>query len=171
LLTVDGASPSTAIDVVRRVKAASGGTKIVLVLPSPADREALLLDYLEAGADGFLDREATFDELTEGLRAAADGDLVVPEDDVVLALRNAARGRDAVRRGAEMIGALTEREREILDHVVDGFGNDEIARRLHISARTVASHIQNLYRKLNVHSRLQAVAVARRYGITAKDAV
>ena len=58
---------------------------------------------------------------------------------------------------------LTSREREILGLLQAGASGDEIARRLYISRRTVETHVQNLIRKLGVHSRLQAVALAAQY--------
>jgi DNA-binding CsgD family transcriptional regulator len=60
--------------------------------------------------------------------------------------------------------ALTHREREILRCVAAGFQNKEIARELHISHATVRNHIQNLLRKLDVHSKLEAVSLAFRKG-------
>ncbi|HET7559766.1 MAG TPA: LuxR C-terminal-related transcriptional regulator [Limnochordia bacterium] len=56
---------------------------------------------------------------------------------------------------------LAEREREIVAFVVHGFTNNEIAKRLHISTRTVSTHLVNIYQKLNVHSRTALVALVR----------
>jgi DNA-binding NarL/FixJ family response regulator len=165
LLDTDGESPSTTIGILRRLKGASPNTKILLLVASHPEEDALFLDYIEAGVDGFLEQSAPFEEITARLRAAAAGASVFPEGNVAELLRKAARERVASRQAADNLRSLTNRELEILRLIGDGLGNDEIAVTLHISGHTVASHIQNLYRKMGVHSRAQAVAVANRIGL------
>ena len=65
------------------------------------------------------------------------------------------------RVGTVLEARLGEREREIVDFVVHGFSNREIATRLHISERTVSTHLTNIFEKLNVHSKAALVAVVR----------
>jgi DNA-binding NarL/FixJ family response regulator len=62
--------------------------------------------------------------------------------------------------------ALTDREREVLTLMVEGYANPAIAERLHLSIHTVRTHAHNLQRKLNVHSKLAAVALAHEFGFT-----
>jgi DNA-binding NarL/FixJ family response regulator len=169
LLDTDGESPSTTIGILRRLKGASPNTRILLLVASHPEEYALFLDYIEAGADGLLEQSAPFEEITAGLRAAAAGANVFPEGDVAELLRRAARERVAFQQVADSLRSLTNRELEILRLVGDGLGNDEIAVVLHISGHTVASHIQNVYRKMGVHSRAQAVAGANRIGLLRMD--
>jgi len=163
LLDPDGEPPTATFGVLRRVKAVSPDTKILLLVPS-RNEDALTVDYIEAGADGFVDRAESFDDVVNRLRAAAAGATVISQGEVVGVLRKAAREREVTRRVAERLRALTDRELEILRLIGDGLSNDDIAASLHISAHTVATHIQNLFRKMDVHSRAQAVAVANKTG-------
>jgi LuxR family maltose regulon positive regulatory protein len=66
---------------------------------------------------------------------------------------------------AEMVEPLSEREREVLGLIAEGLSNREIAQRLFIAASTVKVHTYNIYGKLGVHSRTQAVAKARALGV------
>ena len=70
-------------------------------------------------------------------------------------------GRDEPGGGYPMLATLTPREREILTHLTEGSGQREVARQLHMSLKTVNTHLHNLRRKLGVHSTLEAVALAR----------
>lgn len=167
LLDVDGGSPSQTIDTVRRVKAASPETTLLILFTSREDHELKILDYVDAGADGFLDRATSLDGVVEGLVAGVEGGLLVSESEVVDILRRAARDRDSTRRAGDLVRSLSPRELEVLGLIAEGLGNDEIAERLHVSVRTVATHVQNCYRKMRVHSRAEAVATANRFGLAA----
>lgn len=166
LLDADGASATQTLKLVQDVKARSPRTRVLLsVTTPPSDQEILMIDYLEAGVDGFIQRESGLAHLRAALQAAASGALVVPESDVLGAVRRAAKARETRHRIARMARSLTGRERDVLRLISEGHRNSEIAHELDISARTVASHVQSLYRKLDVHTRVQAMTVAGRYGI------
>ncbi len=64
--------------------------------------------------------------------------------------------------GCQLLATLTPREREILTHLTEGSGHREVARQLHMSLKTVNTHLHNLRSKLGVHSTVEAVALARR---------
>jgi len=163
---IDGASPSDIVRLVGDVKRRSPRTKVFLIVGSRSDEDMVLLDYVDAGAEGFLDRTEDLPELQAALRAGAEGELVVSYQNLASLLRTAARERGTLRRRTELLRSLTPREIEILGLMVEGLSNEHIAQTLHISVRTVASHAQNLFRKLDVHSRLEAVALANRTGLT-----
>jgi DNA-binding NarL/FixJ family response regulator len=80
-------------------------------------------------------------------------------------VRCARHQRDHERRDREALATLTPREREVLQALADGLDSRQIAERLHISIRTEQNHVASIMAKLGVHSRLQTLVYALRYGI------
>lgn len=126
----------------------------VLVLTN-YDSDGDILGAVEAGASGYLLKDAPPDELVAAIRAAARGET---------ALAPAIAGRLLARMRAPQV-RLSARETEVLDLVASGCANGTIARRLHISDATVKSHLVHIYSKLGVSSRTAAVAAGRAAGI------
>ncbi|MGB2571190.1 response regulator [Micromonospora citrea] len=126
----------------------------VLVLTT-YDTEADILAAVEAGAAGYLLKDAPPEELTAAVRSAAAGRSA-------LAPAVAHRLIDRVRSPGV---ALTPRESEVLRLVADGLSNQQISRRLHLSQATVKTHLVHVYGKLGVDSRTAAVAAARQRGL------
>ena len=145
------------IEATRRITDA-GTASAVLVLTSFSDHIRVTA-ALDSGAIGYLLKDAEPEELIAGIRAAAAG--ASP-----LAPR-VARRFVRERRGARPEEELTEREREILELVVAGVPNKQIALRLGISAKTVKSHLTHVFRHIGVRDRLQAARWAERHGIAA----
>ncbi len=121
----------------------------VLVLTT-YDTEADILAAIDAGAAGYLLKDAPPDELYRAIRGTARGD-------TVLASAVAAR---LVRRASSSRPALTEREVQILQLLARGLANRELAKTLFLSEATVKSHLSHIYAKLGVDSRTGAVAAA-----------
>ncbi len=144
------------IEATRRIKAAQPETAVV-VLTSFSDRERILR-ALDAGAAGYLLKDAEPDELERAVRAAARGD--VPLDP------KAARALLSARTETSPADELSGREREVLLMVVEGLPNKLIARRLEISEKTVKAHLTNVFRRLGVTDRTQAALWAERNGLT-----
>jgi DNA-binding NarL/FixJ family response regulator len=165
VLDVDGVSPSRVIEFLRNTGRSCRSTRVLLLVSPGSEHDVLLVEYVEAGAGGFLHRDAHVDDVVAGIRGAASGETVIDPETFVGLLRRAGDEREAARFAARVLRTLTPREFEILRYLVDGAGNDEIAARLQISVRTVATHVQNVFRKLQVHSRIQAVAVLNRTGL------
>ena len=119
---------------------------------------------LDAGAAGYLLKDADADELIAAIRAAHHGELTL---DPALARRLMASLR--ARRDPSPADELTPREREILTLVGRGSSNQEIAAELVISERTARTHVSNILRKLDLRSRTQAALWAREHGFAAPD--
>ena len=124
-----------------------------------------------AGALGWLSKEAPTGELLATLRAVAAGHACFPATYLGVVLRELV---GELRRGGDRAGplaVLSPQERRILAGMVAGESGPQIAVRLHLSAGTVRTHTQNIFGKLGVHSRLEAVSVARRAGVSPEVAV
>lgn len=133
----------------------SGETAKVVVLTSFSDRDRIL-EALDAGAIGYLLKDAEPDELLRGVRAAARGDWPLDPRAARLLL---GEGEGRPRRPE-----LSDREEEVLALVAEGLPNKLIARRLGISERTVKAHLTRIFEQLGVTDRTQAALWAERRG-------
>jgi len=147
------------IEATRRIRAESPGVAVVL-LTSFSDRERILR-ALDAGAAGYLLKDADPAELARAVRAAARGD--APLDP------KAARALLSARTEGSPGDALSEREREVLLMVAEGLPNKLIARRLEISEKTVKAHLTSVFRRIGVTDRTQAALWAERNGLTRRS--
>jgi DNA-binding NarL/FixJ family response regulator len=136
----------------------------VLVLSNHQD-QAALFDAMQAGANGYLTKAIPLAKLIEAARAVLRGETIVPPamlgDLLSQLVQSKERQNDVLRR----LSRLTRREREVLALLVEGADNDIVARRLVISPETARTHIQNILSKLDVHSRLEALALVLRNNI------
>jgi DNA-binding NarL/FixJ family response regulator len=139
------------IEIARRLT--EGGSKTAVILYTGASERAVLLEGLDAGARGFLLKEAPLDDLARAIRIVAGGGTYV---DAALA------GVLAGPQAAERLYTLTKREREVLRLLADGMRNEEVGQRLSISPLTVRTHVKNAMTKLEADTRTQAVARALR---------
>lgn len=144
----------------RRVRELSPGTKIVALTERRDPR--LAADALRAGFHGCLTKDIPIAKLFSSIRAALDGQVVLSPRIV----RDAFDARPPdVRAAALLAEQITPRERDVLALLVEGASGDEVARRLRVSPNTVRTHVQSIFTKLGVHSRLEATAFAVRYGL------
>ncbi|MGN7948957.1 response regulator transcription factor [Microbacterium sp. 22215] len=146
-------SQATGVDATRRIRALEA-PPYVLVLTN-YDTDADILGAVEAGASGYLLKDAPPHELTAAVRAAAAGESA-------LAPVIASRLLDRMR--APRV-SLSSREIEVLELVAAGRSNNEVAEQLFVSETTVKSHLAHIFSKLDVSSRTAAVSAARRKGI------
>lgn len=150
-------------DLMREVEERSPESRVVLL--GRDESEAEILDFLEAGAGGYLVRDQSLSELCSSLEAVAQGDTVcTPRVAQSLFARLARLGRERRRRDRLDYLALTPRELEILRLVGDGLNNQEIASRLFLSVHTVKNHVHKVLETLGVHSRWDAVRYAVEHG-------
>ena len=143
----------TGVDATRRIRALPS-PPAVLVLTN-YDTDADILGAVEAGASGYLLKDAPPDDLLAAVRASAAGET---------ALAPSIAGRLLERMRAPQ-SALSVREVEVLECVASGLSNAAVAVRLGVSETTVKSHLAHVYTKLGVSSRSAAVAQARGLGI------
>jgi DNA-binding NarL/FixJ family response regulator len=139
------------IELAREASRTVAETAVVLYT-GYGDR-ALVIEALDAGARGFVLKEAPLDDLVRAVRSAAAGGTYV---DPVLA------GVLAGAEASEKMPRLTQRERDVLRLLADGLSNEEVGKRLFISAETVRTHVRGAMGKLDADTRTQAVATAIR---------
>ena len=149
------------IDATREIKKRLPDVAIVAL--TIHEDEEYFFKMLEAGASGYVPKRAAPEELITAIRAAATGQVYLYPSLAKLLVRDFLNGGLPVDQQAA--SDLTKREQEILAFLAEGASNDEIAKTLVISPKTVARHRENIMRKLNLHSRSELVRYAIRKGI------
>jgi DNA-binding NarL/FixJ family response regulator len=135
-----------------------------LVLTASLDR-AEHARAVEAGAAGVLHKSADVDAILDATRRLGEGETLLSEDELVALLRLAGQSREEEVEARASIEQITPREREVLQMLAEGLSNKEIAAKLHMSVDTERTHMMNILNKLGVHSRIQALVFATRYGL------
>jgi DNA-binding NarL/FixJ family response regulator len=147
---------ATGVEITRRLRDAEVTTGVI-VYTGNADH-AMMLEALDAGARGFLFKEAPLDDLLRAILVVAAGGTYI-DPTLAGALIGASPG------AAERRVVLTKREREILRMLADGMRNEQVARELAISPLTVRTHVRNAMSKLGAQTRTQAIAEALRQSL------
>jgi DNA-binding NarL/FixJ family response regulator len=143
------------IEVTKRLADGAPDTRVI-VFTSFSDR-GRIVEALDAGAIGYLLKDAEPTEIESAIEAAARGEApLAPKAAAALLADRSARSSTEIE--------LTGREREVLQLVVDGMANKQIARRLGISEKTVKGHLTNLFQRIGVADRTQAALWAERTG-------
>ncbi|MEF3117751.1 response regulator transcription factor [Streptomyces chrestomyceticus] len=153
------------VEATRRIRTEHPGTEVV-VLTTYADDDHLF-PALEAGARGYLTKDADGDEIVRAVEDVLSGAAgLSPQVQRRLLERFAEPVRTAAPAApAEPPDGLTARETEVLRLVAEGLSNPEIARSLHVSNATVKTHINNLFAKAGLRDRAQAIHYAYRHGL------
>ena len=161
LLLMDlGLESQSSLDAVRAVKREFPAIKIIGMGLAPAQSD--ILEFVQAGAEGFILKNATVEDVIKTIRAVANGETVLPPPMTGSLFSQVAE--HALLRGKRNIrGAIrmTEREKEVIALIVDGGSNKQIANKLNIATFTVKSHVHNILEKLALHSRLEIAMYAR----------
>ncbi len=152
------------VEATRRIRAEHPGTQVV-VLTTYADDDSLF-PALQAGARGYLTKDADGDEIVRAIDDVLSGDAGLSPK---IQRRLLERFTEPVRALPQLPDAppdgLTAREAEVLRLVAEGQSNPEIARTLHVSTATVKTHINNLFAKAGLRDRAQAIHYAYRHGL------
>ena len=136
------------MEVGRRILRSFPATKVIALADQ---REARAVrQALHIGFCGYLTKKTPLAQLVRSIRSAIGGLVVVPHE---------------TSDAESQLAVLSPREREVLSHLVEGLASREIARRLSLSRNTIRTHVSNILAKLEVHSRLEAVALARRLSL------
>lgn len=142
----------------RRLKEQNPTLQILIL--TAYDDEAYVTGLLSAGATGYVLKDEALDSLVTAIRTIAKGESWLSQRIAGRLARKAIAPVSAIE--AE---PLTPREREVLRLLALGLNNDEIAEKLVITKRTVQNHVSNVYGKLDLDSRAEAVLYAIRYEI------
>lgn len=153
------------VEVARRLKAAEAPVRILAL--SAHDDEEYILKLLDSGAAGYLTKHEPLETIVSAVRGVAAGEDGWLSRDVAAALMRNRRSRRHLEE--DPVRLLSEREREVMHHLARGESNQQIGENLFISENTVKKHVNNIYFKLEVSSRAEAVAWAWRHGIVESD--
>ncbi|MEV0256289.1 response regulator transcription factor [Streptomyces sp. NPDC050732] len=152
------------IEATRRIAATGARTRVLILTTFDLDEYAY--DGLRAGASGFLIKDALPEELLSGIRAVASGDAVVAPSltrrllDAYADQLPTAGSASSDPAKHPRLASLTDREREILTVIGQGWTNAEIASRLHLAESTVKTHVGRILAKTGARDRVQAVILA-----------
>jgi DNA-binding NarL/FixJ family response regulator len=148
-----------AVNLCEELTGRSEAPRVVMMSSgSEADRIA---DAVRAGTAAWVRKDESLSHLLHVMRGVVRGETWLPRAEMGAVLRLLLEDREQRRESDRLLAALTPREREILSCLADGAGRHDVAERLHLSANTVRTHLQNLMAKLGVHSTLEAVALTR----------
>jgi DNA-binding NarL/FixJ family response regulator len=150
-------------DLIPELREASPQAQAI-VLSATLDR-AKMARAVQSGAAGIFNKSTPLDQVADAIRRLMRGETLLPLEEVVELLRLASTRREEEYDARQAIARLTSREIEVLQHLANGLDSEEIAQRLHIAPRTKRNHVSHILRKLGVHSQVQALVLALRYGL------
>jgi DNA-binding NarL/FixJ family response regulator len=156
---------SDGLAATRQITAAAGARSRVLILTT-FERDDYVFEALQAGASGFLLKNAPPEELVHAVRVVASGDALLAPSVTRRVIEQFARRpvEPAVR---ERVESLTQREREVLILLARGMSNSELAAELFVTEGTIKTHLSSLLAKLGLRDRVQAVVLAYESGLVA----
>ncbi len=150
------------IEAVRRIMKSNPSAKIIVL--TIHDEIPFVFKSLEAGAKAYLVKDAPLEELVNAINTVMKGDVYLssnfPRDLIESYKRLKRRGRRV-----DDFSQLTRREREVLQHIANGYTSPQIAQILYISKKTVENHRQNIMKKLNIHDTAGLVRYAIKIGL------
>ncbi len=166
IILLDGAMPSMdGIEILPAIREKSLKTKALMITANKD--EAMIFKALKGGAKGFLSKDVSISDLVKAIQAVHNGEVWLERKLMARFLEGEALAncRGENRAGSQKKG-LTPREKEVLSLLTTGCTNKEIAKALFISEKTVKSHLNSIFRKLDVTRRLQAILYAINRGLS-----
>jgi len=163
VVVMDFAMPElNGIEATRQIKAVA--PSIAILVLTAYDSEQYVFAFLEAGAAGYLLKDVSVEELVKAIRAVYGGESMLHPAIARKVISHFSHTEE--RQGtADLLEQLTEREIEVLRLAAKGMSNRDISRHLSISVRTVQTHLSNVFNKLGVGSRTEAVVLGLRQGL------
>jgi DNA-binding NarL/FixJ family response regulator len=155
-----GLRSQNSLEIVKSIKEKSSDIKIIVMdlLPVQSD----ILDFVKAGASGFILKDAMVHEFLKTIRSVAAGEKVLPQhmtgslfSQIVERAVNGTNSNDLMQAVR-----MTKRERQVIELVADGMTNKEIGQTLHLSPYTIKSHVHNILEKMALHTRVQIAKYA-----------
>jgi DNA-binding NarL/FixJ family response regulator len=167
VVIMDFAMPElNGIEATRQIKAVAPGIAILVL--TAYDSEQYVFAFLEAGAAGYLLKDISVEELVNAIRAVYGGESIL-HPAIARKVINHFSKPDSRQTTDDLLEQLTEREVEVLRLAAKGMSNRDISRELSISVRTVQTHLSNVFNKLGVGSRTEAVVLGLRKGLFSLD--
>jgi two-component system response regulator DegU len=155
------------IEVIRRIK--KGHPEIEAITLTVYDDEEFAMQAIKAGAIGYVIKDAAKEELVKAVQAAASGETLISTSVARKLLDEISSPGAKKRQRSEDVAGLSQRETDVLKLMARGYNNRQIADLLFISELTVKVHIRNIFKKIKVTDRTNAVLYAIEKGIAQKD--
>ena len=149
------------VEATRRIRAEFPSVKILVL--TTFDDDEWVFDAIRAGASGYLLKDTPRAKVIEAIRGTIDGKAFI--DPMIAGKLLEQVASPQLEPASKITGKLTEREVDVLRQMSKGFGNAEIANRLHLSEGTVRNYVSSIFVKLGVADRTQAVIIAIRHGL------
>jgi len=163
LILMDLSMPRmTGMDAIREIKKRYPATKIIALTVHKT--EEYLGTTLQAGADGYVLKDATHNELMMAIQSVLNGKTYLSPGVSEKVVEGYLEGKES-RMPNSTLGLLSQREREVLKLIAEGYKNKEIAADLYISLKTVEKHRANLMKKLDLHNAAALTAYAIEQGL------
>lgn len=156
-----GLPDMSGIDIIRSCRLRMPELPIVVVSVIAAERT--VMNAIEAGANGYLLKDDSIEQITNGISQVMNG--IYPLSPSLARLLFKRLTSNVEHEGREADFKLTPREQETLEHMAQGHSYDAVASLMGVAISTIQWNVRNIYRKLNVHSQVQAVAKARDFNL------
>lgn len=154
---------SDGIQIISAIKERSPATKAIII--SGGMDEEVIIEAIKAGAKGYLSRNSSLSHLFKAIKAVYKGQLWIERHLIAKYFNGDIPGDSSLEESPEMIEqVLTPREQDVLRILMQGGTNKEIGRQLFICEKTVKSHLNSIFKKLNVSRRLEAILCAIKQG-------
>lgn len=167
VVVMDFAMPKlNGIEATRHIKSVAPGIAVLVL--TAYDSEQYIFAFLAAGAAGYLLKDVSVDQLVRAIRSVHAGESIL-HPAITRKVINRFAQPDESRKAPTGPEAVTERELEVLKLAAQGLSNRDIALQLGISVRTVQTHLSNVFNKMGVGSRTEAVMLGLRQGLITLD--